>query len=181
VESHYEAIEHSASASVLIDTMSVKDRSDIELCRTKRSLVIENDVLNDRDIEEKKKEFWRTLRAQSLAKWFDLLDVYCPFNPGAGFIDPLGHFDKCSKNEMNPFAVPLKEYRDELFRLSMIMQSNVLTLYDGVLSDRLLRRHKIENGRSCKNNRRHELGETRCFRQLQCSRSELLDSQTVKT
>lgn len=112
--------------------LSAKDRSDLELCRTMRSLQSERAILDGPYVQHHAEamRLWKLLQTESRQMWYDLQEVYCRFNPSAVYIDPLNHLGTCD-SKVNPFAD--NSTLPKLFQQSETLASNVDTFEQGLV------------------------------------------------
>ena len=133
VKEHCDAVLYAPDVIERADTMSAKERSDLELCRPSHSLEVEGRIIDSPHAIDKgfgTKEDWKMFREQSRTMWYDLREVYCQFNTEASYIDPLGNLGKCPKADSLLLAITkgmTKERLDKLFESSLVLDNNVDT------------------------------------------------------
>jgi hypothetical protein len=96
VQDHCDAVLYEPNVVVASEFMSTKERSDLELCRTAKTLAFESAVISG-SLPEYAKDAALKMKQNTLPLWYDLIKVYCAFNSEAGYIYPLGQVGKCPK------------------------------------------------------------------------------------
>lgn len=72
--------------------LSSADRSDLEFCRISDTL---DGVTTRLSFHDRKYDFWKAFRNETVPLWFDLRDTYCEFHPAAQYVDVFNNIEHC--------------------------------------------------------------------------------------